>query len=52
VSSHQSIKLAEKFDKLGMDYKLVLLEGGDHFLKSYRKETERLRKEWFEKYLK
>ena len=52
VSPLQSIKLAEKFHTLGMDYRLVIFEGGDHYLKSFRKETERLRKEWFEKYLK
>jgi hypothetical protein len=29
-----------------------MLEGGDHFLKSHRKEVDEMRKAWFEKYLK
>lgn len=52
VSPLQSINLAEIFHEKGINYRLVILEDGDHFLKSYREETGRLRKEWFEKYLK
>jgi hypothetical protein len=29
-----------------------MLEGSDHFLKSHRKEVDKMRKEWLEKYLK
>jgi len=47
-----SQNLSEKLNGLNREHKLVLFEGGDHFLKSHRKEVDKLRKEWFEKYLK
>jgi len=33
-------------------FRLVLLEGGDHFLKSHRAEVDRMRVGWFKDYLK
>ena len=52
VSPEQTIEMSKKMDKLKILHKLVLFEGGDHFLKNHRKEVDRLRKEWFDKYLK
>ncbi len=51
VPVQQSIDLARKFSDEGKNYRLVIFEGGDHFLKSHRKEVDQLRKSWFEKYL-
>ena len=52
VPVEQSIRIAEKFKELNYHYRLELFEGGDHYLKKYRKEVDALRKEWFNKYLK
>jgi len=51
IPVEQSIRMAEKFKELDYDYKLVLFEKGDHFLKKHRKEVDALRRKWFEKYL-
>ena len=52
VSPLQSIELSKKFYELNILHRLVLFEGGDHYLKKHRKEVDELRKMWFEKYLK
>lgn len=52
IPVEQSIKIASKFKELNYHYRLELLEGGDHYLKKYRKEVENLRKKWYEKYLR
>jgi dipeptidyl aminopeptidase/acylaminoacyl peptidase len=52
ISYQDSIKLSERLTELNRNHKLILIEGGDHFLKSHRKEVDQIRKEWFEKYLK
>jgi len=52
VSPDQTIEMANRMDKLKIPHELILFEGGDHFLKNHRKEVDRLRKEWFNKYLK
>jgi dipeptidyl aminopeptidase/acylaminoacyl peptidase len=52
ISPLQSIDLAKKFQEKKLNYRLVIFEGGDHFLKSHRKEVDSLRKSWFDKYLK
>jgi dipeptidyl aminopeptidase/acylaminoacyl peptidase len=52
ISYHDSENLSKKLKELNRDHKLVLFEGGDHFLKSHRKEVDLMRKEWFSKYLK
>jgi dipeptidyl aminopeptidase/acylaminoacyl peptidase len=51
VPVEQSIKIAEKFKELNYDYRLELFEGGDHYLKKFRKEVDSLRRDWFKKYL-
>ena len=52
VPVEQSIKIAEKFDELDYEYKLVLFDEGDHFLKKHRKEVDEIRRKWYEKYLR
>ena len=52
VLPHDSLDLSYKLLDLKIPYQLVMLEGGDHFLKSHRKEVDEMRKNWFEKYLK
>ena len=52
VLPHDSIDLSYKLLDLKVPFRLVMLEGGDHFLKSHRKEVDEIRKNWFEKYLK
>ena len=51
VPVQQTIELARKFSEEKKTYRLVIFEGGDHFLKSHRKEVDQLRKSWYEKYL-
>ncbi len=51
VPVEQSIELAKKFSEKKRNYRLVIFEEGDHFLKNHRKEVDRLRKMWFDKYL-
>lgn len=52
VLPHDSIDLSYKLLDLKVPFRLVMLEGGDHFLKSHRKKVDEMRKNWFEKYLK
>lgn len=52
VLPHDSLDLAYKLQNLKRIYRLVMLEGGDHFLRKHRKEVDALRKMWYEKYLK
>jgi dipeptidyl aminopeptidase/acylaminoacyl peptidase len=52
VHPYQTIEMAKKMYNLNIPYRLVILEEGDHFLKNHRKEVDRLRKFWFDKYLK
>jgi len=52
VLPHDSLDLAYKLLELKIPFRLVMFEGGDHFLKSHRKEVDTIRKEWLEKYLK
>ncbi len=52
VSVCQSLRLAEKFSEKNIPFRLVVFEDGDHFLKSYKKEVEELKKMWYAKYLK
>ena len=51
VSPMQSIELAQKFNEHDITHKLVLPQNGDHFLRKNRKEVDKLRREWYEKYL-
>lgn len=52
VSVEQSIRMAEKLEELNYDYKLVLFEEGDHYIKKHRKAVDEMRRKWYEKYLK
>ncbi|HEX3074417.1 MAG TPA: prolyl oligopeptidase family serine peptidase [Ignavibacteriales bacterium] len=52
ISPLDSIEMAEKLLAMKRNFRLVLLEGGDHYLKNHRKETDDMRKKWFDKYLK
>jgi len=52
VLPHDSLDLSYKLLEHKIPFRLVMLEGGDHFLKSHRKEVDEMRRNWFEKYLK
>lgn len=52
VLPHDSLDLSLKLIDLDYSFRLVMLENGDHFLKSHRREVEKMRKDWFDKYLK
>lgn len=52
VPVQQSVDLAKKFSEENKNYRLVIFEEGDHFLKSHRQEVDRLRKNWYGEYLR
>ncbi|MCF8240708.1 MAG: prolyl oligopeptidase family serine peptidase [Melioribacteraceae bacterium] len=52
VLPHDSLDLSYKLLENNIPFRLIMLEGGDHFLKSHRKEVDAYRKFWFDKYLK
>ena len=52
VTPNDSIDLSYKLLELKFPYRLVMLEDGDHFLKSHRKEVDEMKRNWFEKYLR
>lgn len=52
VLPHDSLDLAYKLLQYEIPFELVMLKDGDHFLKNHRKKVDKMRKEWFEKYLK
>jgi len=52
VPPHHSLDLSSEFIKRNIEHRLVMLENGDHFLRSHKKEVDNMRKNWFEKYLK
>jgi dipeptidyl aminopeptidase/acylaminoacyl peptidase len=52
VSPQQSLDMAKKMNELNIPYRLVIFEDGDHFLKNHRTEVNRLRKFWYDRYLK
>jgi len=51
VDPMDSINLASEFQKAKLNFRLVMFEDGDHFLKKHRKEVNELRRMWFKKYL-
>lgn len=51
VEVRNSTEMYEKLKDKVNNIEIVLLEGGDHYLKKFRKQTVKLRKEWFKKYL-
>jgi len=52
VSPLQAIEMSRKMISLKIPHRLILFEGGDHFLKNHRKELDLIRKFWYDKYLK
>lgn len=52
VSPQQSLEMTKKFNERKIPYRLVIFEGGDHYIKTHRKEVEQLKKMWYDKYLK
>ncbi|MBU1097818.1 MAG: prolyl oligopeptidase family serine peptidase [Bacteroidetes bacterium] len=51
VLPHDSLDLSYKLLENNIPFRLIMLEGGDHFLKAFRKDVDNLRREWYEKYL-
>ena len=51
VLPHDSLDLSYKLLENNIPCRLIMFEGGDHFLKSHRKEVDKLRRMWFKKYL-
>jgi dipeptidyl aminopeptidase/acylaminoacyl peptidase len=51
VMPHDSLELSNKLLENKIPFRLLMLEGGDHFLKKHRTEVDRQRREWFKKYL-
>ncbi|MCK9424645.1 MAG: prolyl oligopeptidase family serine peptidase [Ignavibacteriaceae bacterium] len=52
ISPLQSIEMAKKLTENEINYRLVILERGTHYLRNHRKEVAALRKHWYEKYLR
>ncbi len=52
ISPKQSLSLSNKLIDQNIKHRLILLEDGDHFMKSHKKEVDEFRKNWFGKYLK
>lgn len=52
ILPHDSLDLSYQLLKHKIPYRLVMLEGGDHFMRKHRKEVDEMRKKWYEKYLK
>jgi len=51
VLPHDSLDLSYLLLKLEIPFRLVMLEGGDHFMRKHRKEVDMMRKNWYKKYL-
>lgn len=52
ISHEDSIDMFEKLKSEGINCELVLIEGGDHYLKKDKQRVAKLRRDWFDKYLK
>ena len=52
ISHEDSIDMHEKLKSEGINCELVLIEGGDHYLKKDKQKVAKLRRDWFDKYLK
>ena len=52
VLPHDSLDLSYKLLKYRIPFRLIMLEGGDHFMRKHRKEVDKIRKNWFDKFLK
>jgi len=51
VLPHDSLDLSYQLLIHEIPYRLVMLEGGDHFMRKHRKEVDEMRRIWYEKYL-
>jgi dipeptidyl aminopeptidase/acylaminoacyl peptidase len=51
VLPHDSLDLSYRLIKYEIPFRLVMLEGGDHFMRKHRKEVDEMRKNWYDKYL-
>jgi dipeptidyl aminopeptidase/acylaminoacyl peptidase len=52
VLPHDSLDLSYQLLKHKIPHRLVMLEGGDHFMRKHRKEVDEMRKNWYLKFLK
>ena len=52
VSQQDSVDMHKLLKENGVYSKLKLIEKGDHYLKKDRKEIVKMRRDWFDKYLK
>jgi len=51
VLPHDSLDLSYHLIKHNIPFRLIMLEGGDHFMRKHRKEADEMRRKWYEKYL-
>ena len=52
VLPHDSLDLSYHLLRLKIPFRLIMLEGGDHFMRKHRQEVDEFRRKWYEKYLK
>lgn len=51
VLPHDSLDLSYHLIIHNIPFRLVMLEGGDHFMRNHRKEVDVMRKNWYKKHL-
>ncbi|MCU7496446.1 MAG: prolyl oligopeptidase family serine peptidase [Ignavibacteria bacterium] len=52
VAPGDSLKLSEKLLRENIPFRLVMIENGDHYLRTHKKEVDQMRRQWLDKYLK
>lgn len=52
VSPKDSLELSLKLLENNIPFRLIMFEGGDHFLKTHKKEVDEMRKSWLNRFLK
>jgi dipeptidyl aminopeptidase/acylaminoacyl peptidase len=52
VLPHDSLDLSYQLIKYNIPFRLIMLEGGDHFMRKHRKEADEMRRKWYETFLK
>ncbi len=52
VLPHDSLDLSYLLLKHDIPYRLVMLEGGDHFMRKHRNEVDEMRRKWYTRFLK
>lgn len=52
VKCEQSLKLAIKFEKYRIPYRLVVFEGSDHGINENKSEVNKMVLNWFDRFLK